>query len=69
MTLDYDFDINLNGDDPPKERTNRMSMVELREVHMQLRDLLTIGWIHPAKSPKVMTPKTKFRWSRPCMDG
>jgi hypothetical protein len=35
-----DFEISLECDEPPKERTYRMSPAELREVQVQLQDLL-----------------------------
>jgi hypothetical protein len=34
-TREYDFAINLECDEPPKERTYRMSLAELREVKVQ----------------------------------
>jgi hypothetical protein len=50
-TRECDFEINMEGDEPPKERTYRTSSVELREVHVQLQDFLAQGWIRPSKSP------------------
>jgi hypothetical protein len=50
-TRECDFEINLECDGPPKERTYRMSPAELREVHVELQDLLLKGWIRPSKSP------------------
>jgi hypothetical protein len=50
-TRECDFEINLECDEPPKERTYRMSPAELREVKVQLQDLLAKGWIRPSKSP------------------
>jgi hypothetical protein len=46
-----DFEINLECDEPSKERTYRMSPAELREVQVQLQDLVAKGWICPSKSP------------------
>jgi hypothetical protein len=46
-----DFEIKLECDEPPNNRTHRMSSTELREVHVQLQDLLAKGWICPSKSP------------------
>jgi hypothetical protein len=48
-TRECDFEINLECDDSPKERTYRMSPITLREV--QLQYLLAKGWICPSKSP------------------
>jgi hypothetical protein len=50
-TRECDFEINLECDEPPKERTYRMSPAKLREVQVQLQDLLAKGWIRPSKSP------------------
>jgi hypothetical protein len=50
-TRECDFEINLECDEPPKEREYRKSPVELREAQVQLQDLLAKGWIRPSKSP------------------
>jgi hypothetical protein len=50
-TRECNFKINLEYDEPPKERTYRMSPAELREVQVLLQDLLAKGWIRPSKSP------------------
>jgi hypothetical protein len=42
-TRECDFEINLECDEPPKVRTYRMSPAELREVQVQLQDLLAKG--------------------------
>eukprot|EP00873_Tetraselmis_striata_P046351 jgi/Tetstr1/466615/TSEL_011103.t1 len=47
---EFDFEINLESDEPPKERTYRMSPAELQEVRSQLEELLAKGWIRPSKS-------------------
>ena len=45
-TRECDFEINLQCDEPPKERTYRMSPAKLREVQVQLQDLLAkVGFI------------------------
>jgi hypothetical protein len=46
-----DFKINFKCDEPPKERTYRMSSSYLREVEMHLQDLIAKGWSRPSKSP------------------
>jgi hypothetical protein len=50
-TRECDLEINLECDEPSKEQPYRMSPAELREVHVELKDLLTKGWIRPSKSP------------------
>jgi hypothetical protein len=46
-----DFKINLECYEQPKERTYRMSQVELREVQVHLQDLnANVDWICPTKS-------------------
>eukprot|EP00873_Tetraselmis_striata_P043367 jgi/Tetstr1/463631/TSEL_008493.t1 len=47
---EFDFEINLESDEPPKEQTYRMSPAELQEVRSQLEELLAKGWIRPSKS-------------------
>eukprot|EP00873_Tetraselmis_striata_P042988 jgi/Tetstr1/463252/TSEL_008183.t1 len=47
---EFDFEINLESDEPPKERTYRMSPAELQEVRSHLEDLWAKGWIRPSKS-------------------
>jgi hypothetical protein len=49
-TRECDFEINLECDEPPKERTYRMSPAILREVQVHLQDLLAKGWIRPSKT-------------------
>jgi hypothetical protein len=49
-TRECDFEINLECDQSPKERTYRMSPPQLQEVKVQLQNLLAKGWIRPSKS-------------------
>jgi hypothetical protein len=50
-TRECDFEINMESDEPPKERTYRLSHTELRQIRVQLQDLLAKGRIRPSKSP------------------
>jgi hypothetical protein len=48
-----------------------MSPVELREVHVQLQDLLARGWIRPSKSPygaPILLVRKKDGTMRICVD-
>eukprot|EP00873_Tetraselmis_striata_P040383 jgi/Tetstr1/460647/TSEL_005843.t1 len=47
---EFDFEINMQSDEPPKERTDRISPAELQEVRSQLEELLAKGRIRPSKS-------------------
>ena len=70
-TRECDFEINLECDEPPKERTYRMSPAELREVQVQLQDLLAKGWIRPSKSPygaPILFVRKKDGTMRMCVD-
>jgi hypothetical protein len=44
-TRECDFEINLECDEPPKDRTYRMSPAELREVQVQLQDSQKPGFV------------------------
>jgi hypothetical protein len=47
-----DFQTNLECDLPfNKERTYRVLRTQLRQVQVQLQDLLAKGWFRPSKSP------------------
>jgi hypothetical protein len=49
---DIDFSINLMpGVAPVSKNPYRMSTPELKEIHMQLEELLKKGYIHPSVSP------------------
>jgi hypothetical protein len=50
-TRECNFEFNLDCGEPPKERTYRMSPIELREVQGILQDLPAKGWIRSSKSP------------------
>jgi hypothetical protein len=66
-----DFEINLECDEPPKERTYRMSPAELRYVWVHLQDLLAKGWIRPSKSPygtPILFVRKKDGAMRMCVD-
>ena len=68
---EWDFEINLECDVPPKERTYRMSPAELREVQAQLTELLAKGWIRPSKSPygaPILFVRKKDGTMRMCVD-
>eukprot|EP00873_Tetraselmis_striata_P001628 jgi/Tetstr1/421892/TSEL_012792.t1 len=68
---EFDFEINLESDEPPKERTYRMSPAELQEVRSQLEELLTKGWIRPSKSnygAPILFVRKKDGTLRMCVD-
>eukprot|EP00873_Tetraselmis_striata_P015214 jgi/Tetstr1/435478/TSEL_024384.t1 len=68
---EFDFEINLESDEPPKERTYRMSPAELQEVRSQLEELLAKGWIRPSKSnygAPVLFVRKKDGTMRMCVD-
>jgi hypothetical protein len=70
-TRECDFEINLECDEPPKERTYRMSPAELRELQVHLQDLLAKGWIRPSKSPygaPILIVRKKDGTMRMCVD-
>jgi hypothetical protein len=70
-TRDCDFEINLEYDDPLKERIYRMSPAELREVKIQLQYLLAKAWISPSKSPygaPILFVRKKDGTMRMCVD-
>jgi hypothetical protein len=50
LARECDFEINFECDEPPKERAYRMPQAKLREVQVQLQDLLAKGWIRASKS-------------------
>jgi hypothetical protein len=66
-----DFEINLDCDEPPKQRTYRVYLVELREVQVQLQDSIAKGWIRPSKSPysaPILSIRKKEGTMRMCVD-
>eukprot|EP00873_Tetraselmis_striata_P038562 jgi/Tetstr1/458826/TSEL_045209.t1 len=68
---EFDFEINLESDEPPKERTYRMSPAELQEVRSQLEELLAEGWIRPSKSnygAPILFVRKKDGTLRMCVD-
>eukprot|EP00873_Tetraselmis_striata_P007176 jgi/Tetstr1/427440/TSEL_017603.t1 len=68
---EFDFEINLESDEPPKERTYRMSPAELQEVRSQLEELLAKGWIRPSKSnygAPILFVRKKDGTLRMCVD-
>eukprot|EP00873_Tetraselmis_striata_P011441 jgi/Tetstr1/431705/TSEL_021230.t1 len=68
---EFDFEINLESDEPPKERTYRMSPAELQEVRSQLEELLAKGWIRPSKSnygAPILFVRKKDGTMRMCVD-
>jgi hypothetical protein len=70
-TREFDFEMNLECDEPPKERTYRMSLAKLREVQVQLQDLLARGWIRPSKSEygaPILFVRKKDGTMRMCVD-
>jgi hypothetical protein len=70
-TRECDFEINFECDEPPMERTYRMSPVELRQVRVQLQDLLAKGWIRPSKSmygAPILFVRKKDGTMRMCVD-
>jgi hypothetical protein len=71
-TRECDFEINMECNEAPtKERTYRMSQVELREVQVQLQDILAKGWIRPSKSPygaPILFVRKKDGTMRMCVD-
>jgi hypothetical protein len=46
-----DFEIKLECDDPPEERTYPMSQADLQEVQVQLQNSLANRWIRSSNSP------------------
>jgi hypothetical protein len=70
-TRKCNFEINLEYDEPPKERTYRMSPAVLREFQVKLQDLLAKGWIRPSKSPygvPILFARKKDGTMRLCVD-
>jgi hypothetical protein len=70
-TRDCDIEINLECDEPPKERTYRISPAKRREVQGQLQDLLAKGWIRPSKCPygaPILFVRKKDGTMRVCVD-
>eukprot|EP00873_Tetraselmis_striata_P008895 jgi/Tetstr1/429159/TSEL_019112.t1 len=68
---EFDFEINLESDEPPKERTYGMSPAELQEVRSQLEELLAKGWIRPSKSnygAPILFVRKKDGTLRMCVD-
>ena len=67
----WDFDIELETDEPPRQRTYRMSPAELREVQKQLSDMMEKGWIRPSTSPygaPILFVRKKDGTLRMCVD-
>lgn len=67
----WDFDIELESDQPPKQRTYRMSPAELREVQKQLTEMLEKGWIRPSTSSygaPILFVRKKDGTLRMCVD-
>jgi hypothetical protein len=70
-TRECDLKIDLECDQPPKERTYRMSSAELREVQVHLQDLLAKDWICPSRSPygaPTLFVRKKDETMRMCVD-
>jgi hypothetical protein len=69
---DIDFSINLiPGADPVSKATYRMSTSKLKEMQLQLEELLKKGYIHPSVSPwgsLVLFVKKKDGMLRLCID-
>jgi hypothetical protein len=69
---DIDFSINLmSGADPVSKTPYRMSTPELKELRMQLEEILKKGYICPSVSPwgaPVLFVKKKDRTLRLCID-
>ena len=69
---DIDFSINLMPRAPPMSKTPyRMSTPELRELQMQLEELIKKGYIRPSVSPwgaPVLFVKKKDETLRLCID-
>ena len=69
---DIDFSINLMpGATPVSKDPYRMSTPEMKELQMQLEELLKKGYIHPSVSPwgaPVLFVKKKDRTLRLCID-
>jgi hypothetical protein len=69
---DIDFSINLMpGETPVSKAPYRMSMPELKELQLQIEELLKKGYIHPSVSPwgaPVLFMKKKDGTLRLCID-
>ena len=69
---DIDFSINLMpGATPVSKAPYRMSTLELKELQLQLKELLKKGYIHPSVSPwgaPVLFTKKKYGTLRLCID-
>ena len=69
---DIDFSINLMpGAAPVSKAPYRMSMPELKELQLQLEDLMKKGYIFPSVSPwdaPVLFVKNKDKMLRMCID-
>jgi hypothetical protein len=69
---DIDFSVNLMPrKDPVSKAPYRMSMLELRELQLQLEELMKKGYICPSVSPwgaLVLSIKKKGKMLRLCID-
>jgi hypothetical protein len=69
---DIDFSINLMPGAAPVSKTPyRTSTPELKELQLQLKELLKKGYIHPSVSPwgaPVLFVKNKYGTMRLCID-
>jgi hypothetical protein len=61
----------MSGATPVSKTTYRMSTLELKELQMQLKELLKKGYIHPSVSPwgvPILFVKKKYGRLRLCID-
>jgi hypothetical protein len=72
LRKDIDFSINLMPETTPVSKAPyRMSVPELKELQLQLEEILKKGYIHPSVSPwgaLVLFMKKKYGTLRICID-